>query len=250
MAVPPPAKGFADYDFRRMHLAPHGGAGGDPSPTKARAATAILKQHPAAAAVLDQKTNREEPEMLKNIRFITTSTMLASAALVVGGVIQLTDEQSGVNTVVGTVEHVGLATFSLMLVALVPLILHLGRLAGRVRLTQVAAAAMGVLAALSVSSNINGEDLAIFPVIAAPANLIVFGTLITLAVGLPKRGVSLPVAIALPLTWVLALPGSQVGGGIAAAAIFALIAYRVSTDTLIGEPAGEPRPGVVAEAAA
>ena len=32
--------------------------------------------------------------MLKNIRFIANSTMLAAAALVVGGVIQLTDEQS------------------------------------------------------------------------------------------------------------------------------------------------------------
>ena len=174
-------------------------------------------------------------EALENNRFIANSTMLASAAMVVAGVIQITDEQSSESTAVG-IEHVSLAAFSVMLIALVPLVLHLGRRAGRESLAKAASVAMVALSAISVTSNINGEDLAIFPAIAVPANLVILVTLVLIGVGLRRRaGVALPIAIALPLTWILLLPLSAVGGGFLAAAVYAVIAYKVSNGTLEGE---------------
>ena len=100
-----------------------------------------------------------------------------------------------------------------MLVALVPLVLHLGRLAGRGTVAKAGSVAMVALAAISIAPTSTARIWRSSPRSRIPANLIIMATLITLAVGLRKRaGVSLPVAVGLPLTWILLLPLSAVGG--------------------------------------
>jgi hypothetical protein len=83
------------------------------------------------------------------------------------------------------------------LVLLIPVVLHLGRLAGKPRAAAVT---------LTVVSNVRGEDPAFFDAVAGPSNLLILGGLIALAVGLRRRRVlSRFLAIGLPLSWILTL---------------------------------------------
>lgn len=151
--------------------------------------------------------------------YSTTSTRTAALAakaagvvIAVGGIIQLTDSASGETTTVG-IEHLGLATFTALLVLLIPVVLHLGRLAGRNRVAAMAICGQVALAVLTVISNVRGEDLSIFPAVAVPSNLLILGGLVTLAVSLRRRELlSKPFAVGLALVWIVTLPLSNFGG--------------------------------------
>jgi hypothetical protein len=160
-------------------------------------------------------------------RLAATAAIGAAAALAVGGIIQITDTQSGESTVVG-VEHVTLAMLTTTCVLLAVVTLFLGRAAGRTRPAAVAATGMLVLAPLTVISNVRGTDPSFFAAVAIPSNLLWFGGWIALAVALKRSGaVPAKLAIALPFTWILALPLSAVGGGLVAGAYWLLVGWLI-----------------------
>jgi hypothetical protein len=169
-----------------------------------------------------------------------TAALAAQAAgvvVAVGGIIQLTDTASGETTVVG-IEHLGLATFTGLLVHLIPVVLHLGRLAGRPRIAAMSVAGQVALAAMTVISNVRGEDLSIFPAVAIPSNTLILAGLVTLAVTLRRRGIlPKPLAVGLALVWIVTLPLSNFGGMVLAGGYWLALAWQLKNGEL-------PRPGV------
>jgi hypothetical protein len=114
-----------------------------------------------------------------------------SGTLALGfGVLSIVDPQSGESTTVG-VEHLILAVLTATLIALVPVVLHLGGRARRPRAAAAAVTGQLVLAALTVVSNVRGEDPAFFAAVAAPANLLILGGFVLLAIGL-RRSAAVP----------------------------------------------------------
>ena len=159
--------------------------------------------------------------------------MGASAALAVFGIIQITDEQSSQTTVVG-IEHVTLAGLTATLLLLLPMMVLLGRIALRPRLAAIAMTGMSVLAALTVVSNVRGEDPSFFAAVAIPSNLLWFSGWTALAIALKRSGrVPAAMAIGLPITWVLSLPLSQFGASIIAAAYWLVVAWLVAHGELV-----------------
>jgi hypothetical protein len=152
-------------------------------------------------------------------RLAALGAAVAAVASAVGAVIQVTHEQSSESTVVGTAEHIGLAMFSLMLLAMIPPVIHLARRAtGTVRPGVIMAVAAVALAALATVSNVDGEDASFFAAVAVPTNLAIFGSLVAIAVIGNRRGFDPRwLVIGLPLVQILGLPLSQVGGGLIAA---------------------------------
>jgi hypothetical protein len=169
-------------------------------------------------------------------RTAATAAMAAGVVASVFGILSIADPQSGESTTVG-IEHLILGGLTLLLVVLVPVVLHLGRLAGRPRAAAVAVTGQVALAALTIVSNVRGEDPSFFAAVAGPSNLMILGGLIVVAVGLKRSGAfsRLP-AIALPVSWVLTL---ALGG------VFAPIAgaYWLAIGWMLRH--GElPRPGI------
>jgi hypothetical protein len=162
----------------------------------------------------------------------------ASAALGVSGVLQLTHHQSGQSTTVG-IEHVILGGFTALLVALVPAVLFLGRIAGRPRAAACSVTGQLLLAALTVVSNVRGEDPSFFAAVAVPANLLWLGGMAGVAVGLARGGrVPRVLAIALPLSWFAMLPLGPVGGSLVAGAFWLALAWLIANGEL---PRAAPR---------
>ncbi|HEX8104329.1 MAG TPA: hypothetical protein VF533_17065, partial [Solirubrobacteraceae bacterium] len=139
-------------------------------------------------------------------RLAAPAAMAASAALAVGGIIQLTDTQSSESTVVG-VEHVTLGALTVLTMALIPVVLFLARLAGRPAAGFPAAAGLGLLAPLTVVSNLRGSDPAFFDAVAVPANLLWLVGFVVLGVVLKRSGrVPAAIAIGLPVSYFFMLP--------------------------------------------
>jgi hypothetical protein len=158
-------------------------------------------------------------------RPIGAAALLAAAAIGTTGIIQVTHEPSGESTVVG-IERVSIGGLTLMLLALIPVVLALGRAVGRPRFAAVAIAGQVALAALTVVSNMRGEDPAIFAAVAIPSNLLWFGGWVALGVALKRSGlVPALIAIGLPIAWLLALPLSHFGGALLSAAYWATFAW-------------------------
>src|SRR3954453_16909568 len=122
---------------------------------------------------------------------------LAAAAplYVLDAVLQVADEQSSQTTVVG-VEHVTRATLTAIALLMIPVTLHLGARVGRSAVARIPATGMAVLAALTMVSNVRGEDPSFFAAVAVPTNLMWFGGWVALAV-LARRAdvLSRPLAI-------------------------------------------------------
>jgi hypothetical protein len=171
--------------------------------------------------------------MFTNTRFIARTAIAAGVALGITGVIQITDTPSGETTVVG-IEHALLGALSAALLLSVPAVLHLARLAGRGRLaTAIPVAGLIGLAVLTVTSNVRGEDLSIFPAVAVASNAAIFGAFIAIAIGLRRSGrVPRALAIALPLTWIATFPLSQFGGPVLAGAYWLAVGYLLDSDAL------------------
>lgn len=158
-------------------------------------------------------------------RLAAPAAMATSAALAVSGIIQIFDEQSSQSTSVG-IEHVGLAGFTVMVLALIPVALHLGRLAGGSRGGGIASVGLAALGAISIVSNVRGEDPSFFAAVAAPANLLWLVGFTMLAVALKRNGrVPAAIALGLPVSWFFMLPLSMVGGGLVAAAFWLVVGW-------------------------
>jgi hypothetical protein len=147
---------------------------------------------------------------MNNITNISTrlapfAALAAGGVACVFGILSIADPQSGESTTVG-IEHLILGGLTLLLVLLIPVVLHLGRLAGRPRAAAAAVTGQAALAALTVVSNVRGEDPSFFAAVAGPSNLLILVGLILLAIGLKRNG-ALPMwlAIALPISWILTL---------------------------------------------
>jgi hypothetical protein len=181
--------------------------------------------------------------MLKSTRFTATSAMIAGIALAVTGVIIVTDTQSSQSTVVG-IEHVSLGALCLACVAMIAPFRYLARLVGANKAAAVAPVGLVALALISVISNIRGEDLSIFPAVAGPANLMIFCGFVAVGIGLRRRAqLPLALAIGLPVSWVLTIPASDIGGGVFAGGFWITVAYLIAnqclgrTDSALPEPA-------------
>jgi hypothetical protein len=150
-------------------------------------------------------------------RIAPAAALAAGLAACVFGIMSIADPQSGESTTVG-IEHVILGGLTLLLVLLIPVVLHLGRLAGRPRAAAAAVTGQAALAALTVVSNVRGEDPSFFAAVAVPSNLMILGGFVLLAIGLKRNG-ALPksLAIALPVSWILTLAAGGVFAPIAGA---------------------------------
>lgn len=149
--------------------------------------------------------------------------LVAAAGLAASGVIQLIDEQSSVTTTEGAIEHLNLALFTLVLLAQVPAVLHLGRRTGRVP-SLLASAGLVALGLLTTVSNVRGEDPSFFAAVAVPSNLLWLGGLVALGVLLfRRRAVPRPAAVALPFTWACSIPLAVVGGGLLGSVLWLVI---------------------------
>lgn len=159
-------------------------------------------------------------------RLAAVGAAIAALASAVVGVIQITHEQSGDSSVVGAVEHLMLVAFSITLIALIPAAAFLARrAAGTAKPGYVVAVAAVLLAALATVSNVRGEDPSYFAAVAAPTNLAIFGAFVAIGVMAYRRGFRPRwIAIGLPLIQLAAIPLSQVGGGLLAAAFWAGVA--------------------------
>jgi hypothetical protein len=170
--------------------------------------------------------------MFSNIRFVGGTAIAAGIALAVSGIIQVTDTPSGETTVVG-IEHVSLGAFTAALVLMIPAVLRLGALAARGRMATLAVGGQVALALLTITSNVSGEDLGIFPAVAAASNLAIFAGFVALAIAL-RRGGHLPQALAIgvPLSWIAALPMSSIGGTVLAGGFWIVLGYLIATESL------------------
>jgi hypothetical protein len=170
-------------------------------------------------------------------RLAAPAAMASAVALAVSGVIQITDEQSSQSTTTG-IEHVSLGALSIALLLLVPAVLRLAQIAGRSRGAIAASTGLVALASLMVVSNVRGSDPSFFAAVAVPSNLLWLGGFVALAVALKRSGrVPAAIAIGLPVTWILTLPLSVVGGGIAAGAYWLVVGWMLRHERLERRPA-------------
>jgi hypothetical protein len=153
--------------------------------------------------------------------------------MVVAGTIAMTHSQSSQTTIEGTIEHVHIGMFTATQLFLILPILYLAGLAGKEKWGVVSAVAGVALSALTVYSNITGEDASFFAAVAGPTNLIIFATLIAIGIGLYKNQlVEKWLAIALPLTYFLMLPAHDIGGPFLTAATWITVGWMIANDTL------------------
>jgi hypothetical protein len=177
------------------------------------------------------------------------ATMLAGCALVAGGLTEIIHSQRHAgNNVEGAAGYLALSFFVVALICMAPTFVVLARSArpGIAQKAAVAAAA-GTLAlgAASITSLVNGSDLALFNVVAPVANAAwLFGS-IAIAVALKRSGrVSTFVAVGLPVAWVATIPLATVGGGVIAGAYYLAVGYLLANDAIerdaraVAQPAG------------
>jgi hypothetical protein len=170
--------------------------------------------------------------MNTNSRLAATAAFATSVVLGVSGIIRITHEQSSESTTIG-IEHLYLGGLTAALILLIPVALMFGRIAERPRTARVAIAGQVALAALTVVSNVRSEDPSYFAAVAIPSNLLWFGGFVALGVAL-KRSALVPnaIAVGLPVTWILTLPGSRFGGMILAAAFWLVVGWLTVNDEL------------------
>jgi hypothetical protein len=175
--------------------------------------------------------------------------MLAGGALVAGGLTEIVHSQRHAgNNVVGTAGYLTLSFFVVALICMAPSFVALARSAkpGIAQKAAVAAAAgTFVLGVTSITSLVNGSDLALFNVVAPVTNAAwLFGS-IALAVALKRAGrVSTLIVAGLPLAWVATIPLATVGGGVVAGAYYLAVGYLLANDAIergarvVTQPAG------------
>jgi hypothetical protein len=172
---------------------------------------------------------------LSSPRLAAAGAAVGGAAFAVAGALQATGLDWEENAVETPLQHLTMALFAVGLVAVIPTLAALARLArgrGRYGWIAIAVGQAGVAAASTVS-NLRGVDAAWFPAAAIFANgLWVLGTL-ALAVAL-WRGRRVPrlVAGGLVVAYVGAIPLAIVGGGLVTGCYWLAISYLLTLGAL------------------
>ena len=139
-----------------------------------------------------------------------------------GGAIYATRPDIQGERVTEPVEHAILVLLAGLLLLAIPPVIALGRRAGGTLGPRAAATAVTGQIALAITctaSNVNNGDPDWFIVAAPLANLLWLGGWVALAVALYRSGATARwIAVGLPLTWALLLPGSSLGLGLVAGA--------------------------------
>jgi hypothetical protein len=165
-------------------------------------------------------------------RLTVVAIGIGAAALAIGGVMQVVHPHEGAqNEINGTSGYVTLSALVVALFGIAPGLLALGERARSNKGAIAAAAGTVVLGFTCITSLVNGEDLAIFNLLAPLTNAAwLFGS-IALAVSLRRAGtVPKLVWVGLPLAWVAALPLSALGGGLVAGAFWGAVAYLLASE--------------------
>ena len=182
-------------------------------------------------------------------KFAGRAAILGGAALTAGGVTQIVHSQRQVdNRVVGVAGYLALSFFIVALLSIAPSFIALAR---RARSRVAAWGRPGrrgghhpILGLTSITSIINGHDLALFNVVAPVTNAAWLAGSVILAVSLKRaRRVPAAVAVGLPLTWVATIPLATHGGGVLAGAYYLAIGYLLASDAIerAGRAATQPR---------
>jgi hypothetical protein len=181
-------------------------------------------------------------------KFAGRAAILGGAALAAGGITQIVHSQRGSGSqVAGLAGYLTLSFFTVALLAIAPGFLALARRArsrAATRAAQAAAAGTTILGLTSITSLVNGHDLALFTVLAPLTNAAWLLGSAVLAVALKRaRTVPAAVAIGLPLTWVATIPLGTAGGGVIAGAYYLTIGYLMASDAIErpDRPATQPR---------
>ena len=169
-------------------------------------------------------------------KFAGRAAILGGAALTAGGVTQIVHSQRQVdNRVVGVAGYLALSFFIVALLSIAPSFIALARRA-RSRVAAwaaLAAAGTTILGLTSITSIVNGHDLALFNVVAPATNAAWLAGSVILAVSLKRaRRVPAAVAIGLPLAWVATIPLATHGGGVLAGAYYLTIGYLLASETI------------------
>jgi hypothetical protein len=183
-----------------------------------------------------------EPERNPLPMSVISSPRLAAAGAVVGGAafavvgaLQATGLNWKENAVETPLQHLTMALFAVGLVAVVPAVAALGRLAGgRLRNGWIAIVVgqLGVAAASTVS-NIRGVDSSWFPAVAVAANLLWIAGTFALAFAL-YRAARVPrlVAVGLVVAYIGAIPLAVKGGGIVTGFYWLALGYLLTLGAL------------------
>ena len=181
-------------------------------------------------------------------KFAGRTAILAGAALTAGGVTQIVHSQRQAdNQVVGVAGYLALSFFIVALLSIAPSFIALARRArSRVAAWAALAAAAGttILGLTSITSIVNGHDLALFNVVAPVTNAAWLAGSVILAVSLKRAGrVPAAVAAGLPLAWVATIPLATHGGGVLAGAYYLTTGSLLASDTIerAGRAATQPR---------
>jgi hypothetical protein len=178
-------------------------------------------------------------------KFAGRAAILGGAALTACGVTQIVHSQRGADSqVVGVAGYLALSFFIAATLGIAPSFIVLARRArSRAAAWAALAAAAGttILGLTSITSIVNGHDLALFNVVAPLTNAAWLLGSIILAVSLKRaRSVPAAVAIGLPITWVATIPLGTSGGGVIAGAYYLTIGYLMASDA-IERAATQPR---------
>jgi uncharacterized membrane protein len=180
-------------------------------------------------------------------KFAGRTAILAGAALIAGGVTEIVHSQRGADSqVVGVAGYLTLSFFIVALLSIAPSFIALARRARSgvgSKAALAAAAGTTTLGLTSITSIVNGHDLALFNVVAPVTNAAWLVGSIILAVSLKRAGrVPAAVAVGLPLTWVATIPLATHGGGVLAGAYYLAIGYLLASEAIerAGRAATQP----------
>lgn len=180
-------------------------------------------------------------------KFAGRAAILAGASFVAGGVTEIVHSQRQVDhQVVGVAGYLTLSFFVVALLSAAPSFIALARRARSgvgTKAALAAAAGTTILGLTSITSIVNGHDLALFNVVAPVTNAAWLIGSIILAVSLKRAGkVPASVAVGLPLTWVAAIPLGTLGGGILAGGYYLTIGYLLASEAIerAGHAATQP----------
>ena len=180
-------------------------------------------------------------------KFAGRAAILAGASFVAGGVTEIVHSQRQADhQVVGVAGYLTLSFFVVALLSVAPSFIALARRARSgvgTKAAWAAAAGTTILGLTSITSIVNGHDLALFNVVAPVTNAAWLIGSIILAVSLKRAGrVPAAVAVGLPLAWVATIPLATAGGGVLAGAYYLTIGYLMASDAIerAGRAAAQP----------
>ncbi|MBV8712964.1 MAG: hypothetical protein JOY56_14345 [Solirubrobacterales bacterium] len=175
------------------------------------------------------------------------AAVLGGAALTAGGITEIVHSQRHAgNRVIGVAGYLALSFFVVALISIAPSFLALARRARpglAMKAALAAAAGTTVLGVTSITSIVNGHDLALFNVLAPLTNGAWLLGSVVIAVSLKRAGtVPTPVAVGLPLAWVATIPLATIGGGVLSGAYYLATGYLLATAAIDHTRSTAPQP--------